>query len=138
MAVTSAGPPIAGAYMCPVLTIDANATTSTAKHAELDLPAGMTAVLIGISAHADSVTSDPAITVGTAAAVTGILTAANLTTTAQRLTPNGSLTSSGRYTVSSGTPIRVAVTNDSGDACGAVNVGLHMYVTGHATNVQSD
>jgi len=138
MAATSAGPPIAGAYVCSVVTIDANATTSTSKHAELDLPAGMAAVLVGVSAHAHSVTSDPAIIVGTAADDDAYVTSANLTTTAQRLTPNGASTTNSRAVISSGTPIRIQVTNDSGDAHGVVNVGLWMYVTDHATNIQPD
>jgi len=138
MAATSLGPPVAGAYICPVITIDANATTSTSKHAELDLPAGMEAVLLGVSVHANNITSDPAIIVGTAADDDGYVVATNLTTTAARLTPGGALTASSRATIVSGTPVRVQVTNDTGDAHGVVNVGLWMFVTKHATNIPED
>lgn len=135
MAKTSLGPPVAGAYICPVVTIDANATTSTATHAELDLPAGMTAVLIGVSLHAASITSDPAVTIGTASSAAAYLGATNLTTTAARPTLAGAGTSNGRATITAGTPIVIRVTNDAGDGHGLVNVGLWMYVKDHATNV---
>ena len=138
MAATSLGPPVAGAYICPVITIDANATTSTSKHAELDLPAGMEAVLVGVSVHTNNITSDPAVIVGTAADDDGYVVATNLTTTAARLTPGGALTASSRATIVSGTPVRVQVTNDTGDAHGVVNVGLWMFVTKHATNIPED
>ena len=138
MAATSLGPPVAGAYICNVITIDANATTSTNKHAELDLPAGMQAVLIGVSVHAHSITSDPAIIIGTTADDDGYVTATNLTTTAAMITPDGALTASSRATIVAGTPIRVQVTNDTGDAHGVVNVGLWMFVTKHATNIPED
>ena len=138
MAATSLGPPVAGAYICPVITIDANATTSTSKHAELDLPAGMEAVLLGVSVHANNVTSDPALIVGTAADDDGFVVSSNITTTAQRLSITGQLSASGRATITSGTPIRAQVTNDTGDAHGVVNIGLWMFVTKHATNIPED
>jgi hypothetical protein len=120
------------------VTIDANAVTSTNRHAEVDLPIGMQGVLLGVSAHAHSVTSDPTIRVGTAADDDGYVVETNLTTAAQRLAIGGALAVSGRATVVSGTPIRVQVTNDTGDGHGVVNVGLWMYVTEHATNIQPD
>jgi hypothetical protein len=134
MARAAAGPPLVGAYICPVVSIDANATTSTAKHAELDLPVGMSAVLVGVSAHAHSVTSNPAVEVGTAADPNGYVTATNLTTAANRIYPDGALAANSRASVSSGTPIVVTVTNDAADNHGVVNVGLWLYVTAHAGN----
>ncbi len=124
--------------MAIAMPVEANATTSTSTVRKTQLPAGMTAVLIGVSARAQSVTSDPAIIVGNTTDTDGYVASANLTTLVQRLSVAGALTSSGRATLAEGTNLVVTVTNDTGDGHGDVDVQLYMYVVDHATNIQPD
>ena len=138
MGATKAGPPIAGAYMCVNVDVEANAVTSTAKNAIVRLPAGMTGQILGVSARARTVTSDPAIEVGNTTTVNLYCQSQNLTTATQLLTLNGSGVVGGRGPVAASGNVRVTVTNDTGDGVGFVNVALWMYVEEHATNIPSD
>jgi hypothetical protein len=127
--------PLAGAYIMPVITIPANAVTSTASKAIINIPAGMTASLVGVSIRAASVTSDPAIEIGNTTDTDGYVVATNLTTLVQNPAIAGNLAVSGRGPVASGGKLVVIVTNDTGDDHGAVQVGLTLLVTANATNV---
>lgn len=138
MGATKAGPPIAGGYACVNLEIEANATTSSAKRQMMGLPAGLSAKIVGISARARTVTSDPSIIVGTPADDDAYVTATNLTTAVQSLTLGGAQVTSGRGTVNAGSTILVTVTNDANDACGVVDVAVWLYTEDHATNIPSD
>jgi hypothetical protein len=127
--------PLAGGYIMPVVTIPDNAVTSTSSKAIFNVPAGMTASLVGVSIRAASVTSDPAIEIGNTTDTDGYVVATNLTTLVQNPAIGGALAVSGRGPVASGGKIVMIVTNDTGDGFGAVQVGLTLLVTANATNV---
>lgn len=135
MARVSLGPPVSGAYICPVITIPANATTSTASEAELALPAGLAATLIGVSIEGQGLTSTPVIEVGTAGDANAYLASVAITTNATISFPDGAGAASSRASISAGSVVVVTATNGAAEAHGAVRVGLWMYVTAHANNV---
>jgi hypothetical protein len=115
MAATSLGPPVAGAYFCPVLSIS-NVLTNSTVIGRLKLPAGMTATLFAVSIQGDGLGSDPAITIGTNASNAGILA----------------------VELAADSVLRVAVVNDTGDSIKCANIGFWMWVRGHATNIPAD
>jgi len=137
MAATSLGPPVAGAYFCPVLSIS-NVLTNSTVIGRLKLPAGMTATLFAVSIQGDGLGSDPAITIGTNASNAGILAATNITTAALVTAPSGGLAVSGRVELAADSVLRVAVVNDTGDSIKCANIGFWMWVRGHATNIPAD
>lgn len=132
---TRLGPPASGAYQAIGLVLQANAVTSTATVHKLQMPAGMSAVLVGVSARAGSVTSDPAIIIGNSTDTDGYVASANLTTAVQLLTIGGALAANGRAALPAGGSVVVTVTNDTGDGHGAVDLVLYTYVTEHANNI---
>lgn len=137
MAAAHGGPPIAGAYISPIVTL-ANVNTNTTVFGRFSLPAGMTAVLIGASAQASGIASDPLVSVGNTTDTDGYCVTVSLTTAVQQLAIAGALSASGRASIPNGGVVQVTVVNDGGDTMKCANVMLHMYVTAHATNIPAD
>lgn len=129
MAVTQLGPPVVGAYVCPVIHVPANATTSTSETGAIVLPAGLTAVIVGLSIQAEGLTDVPTIVVGTAGTVAKYLGSQAVSSVGTVTAPIGT-----RPTVAAGTTVLATVTNNTTAAHTGVNVGVWMYVTAAATN----
>ena len=132
MAVTSLGPPVVGAYICPVIHVPLNSVTSTSETAALVLPAGLSAVIVGISIQGEGLTDEPTIQVGSASTAAKYLASQAVSSVGAVTAPVGT-----RPTVAAGGTISVAVANNTTASHGGVNVGVWMYVSAAATNSPS-
>lgn len=133
---TRLGPPAAGAYIGYDLVISATVlNTNTTATAKMSLPAGMTAVLVGVSVQGIGVVSDPAVTIGNTTDVDGYVAAFNLTTNVQKPAIGGALSANGRASIPDGGIIVVQAINDAGDSYACINAKLTLYVTEHANNI---
>lgn len=89
------------------------------------LPAGMKLELIAADARATAVTSDPSLTIGTAAAGAEIVAAVNLTTDLGALTLVAT-------SVTSGDLLDIRLVADAGDAAESVSITLYGFITAPA------
>ena len=125
--------PVSGALQMINLSLATAAATNTTYIRQVHFPPGVGFEITDIRVWAGTVTSDPAISVGTAAAGTQIVAAANLATGNQVLTIKDG-------TVAAGGLIDVRVVNDTGDAIalGAqppLTVNIFGYITSPPTSV---
>lgn len=97
-------------------------------HRQVKFPAGMGFEITDINVVSGTVTSDPSLTIGSTAAGTQIVAAANVTTNL------GSLTIK-EGTIAAGGLIDVRVTADAGDAADNISVTIAGYVTSPPTTI---
>lgn len=134
MAATSFKGPVAGAYLPLIVTIPANATTSTSTTAVVKLPAGMAGKLQAVNHRAISQTDTPLLYVGSVATVTKYVNGASVSTVAA----DNTLVSTAGHVIDAGDTIAVKVLNNTTAVHGAIEVGLWLYVTAHMTNIPAD
>ena len=119
--------PVSGALQAISVGFDDVANSETV-HRQIKFPAGMGFEITDISVISGSVTSDPALTIGSTAAGTEVVAAVNVTTNLGALTiKEGTIAASGL--------IDVRVVADSGDAADNISVTIVGYVTSPPTTV---
>jgi len=118
--------PVSGALQIISVGFDDVANSETV-YRNVKLPAGMTFQIVSISAYSGTVTSDPALTIGTAAAGTQIVAAVNLATDTGALTLKSNA-------VTAGDRLDVRVVADSGDAIENLSVTIVGYVSAPPTS----
>jgi hypothetical protein len=134
MAHSNLGPPVAGAYIAlPVYFNDLGAGASEAK--VIKLPAGMKAVLVGVTQDASAATS-ATVEVGSTADPNGYCTSQALAATASELSLDGVLVdaASGRALTAAAGELAVTATTAGGGSLADGVVTLWLYVTAHPTN----
>ena len=118
--------PVSGALIIIPMVFEVGAASKAYAH-QTALPAGMKLHLIAADCYAVGVTSDPSLTIGTAAAGTEIVAAVNVTTNLGALT----LVSND---ITSGDRLDVRITTDAGDAFEGISVTLYGYVSAPPTS----
>jgi len=122
--------PVSGAIIVIPVSFDDVANSETVEWSWTP-PAGMEVTIVAINVHANAVTSDPTVTVGTSKAGTQIVAAANITTNLGNLTLKGTTAP----VVTSANTLNVQVVADSGDAAEAVSVTVVAYVSAPPTSL---
>lgn len=122
--------PVSGAIIVIPITFDDVAASETVEWSWTP-PAGMQVTIVAANVHANAVTSDPTVTIGSTKAGTQVAAATNITTNLGNLT----LKAAGLDITSSET-LNVQVVADSGDAAEAVSVTLVAYVSAPPTSLQ--
>ena len=112
--------PVTGSLICIPVNFDDVAASEVVSH-RVVMPAGAKFRVTHISAGADSVTSDPSLTVGTSAGGTEIVATVNLTTALGAATVK-------TYTPAAAGMIDVVLTADSGDAAESVYISVWGYL----------
>lgn len=115
------GSPVVGALQCIPVILDDVANDETVS-ARIKMPAGCGFEITEISVSADSVTSDPSLTVGSSAAGTEVVAAVDVTTNLGALTIK-------EGTISAGGFIDIVAVADSGDAAESVSICVWGYPT---------
>lgn len=113
--------PVSGALQVISVGFDDIANNETV-HRQIKLPAGMAFYIVDIQVYSGTVTSDPSITVGTAAAGTQIVAAVNAATALGALTLKSNA-------VTAGDRLDVRVVADAGDAAENLSVTISGYVS---------
>lgn len=116
--------PVSGALQIITMGLHTAVLTNTTTIRQIHLPAGMGFEVTDIELFCGTVTSDPAITVGTTAAGTQLVAAANLATGANVLTIKDG-------TVAAGGLIDIRIVTDTGDA---IALPVSINVIGHVTS----
>jgi len=124
--VTQDGP-VSGAIQVIQVTLDDVANNETAS-SRVTFPPGCSFYISDIYAGADSVTSDPSLTIGTSAAGTQIAKAVNLTTNLGAVTLK-------QNDVSAGSFIDIVLVADAGDAAESVYLTITGYITAPPTTL---
>lgn len=120
--------PVAGALQCISVGFDDVANSETVSR-RVELPAGAQFQVTDIVVSADSVTSDPSLTIGDTAAGTQIVAAVNVTTNLGALTiKDGAVDAAGF--------MDVVLVADAGDAAESVSVSIWGYVSAAPTSVR--
>lgn len=119
--VTGGDGPVSGAIMVIPVLFDTALVTNSTFTRQIHLPAGMSFKVTDVRVFCGTVTSDPAITIGTSAAGTQIVASANLATGAQSLTVKS-------YTPAATGMIDVRIVTDTGDA---IALPVSINVVGH-------
>jgi len=119
--------PVIGALQCIPIQFDDVANGETASQ-RIELPAGAAFEVTDIKVSADSVTSDPALTIGTSAAGTQVVAAVNVTTDLGALTIKDG-------TVAAGGFLDVVLVADAGDAAESVSVSVWGHIASEPTSV---
>jgi hypothetical protein len=123
--------PVSGAIMCIPVSFDDVANNETVSQ-RIELPAGAAFEITDIKVSADSVTSDPALTIGDTAAGTQVVASVNVATDLGALTIKDG-------TIDAGGFIDVVCVADAGDAAESVSISIWGYLTAPPTSVlQSD
>lgn len=122
--------PVSGALQCIPITFDDVANNETVSH-RVVMPAGAAFKVTDVTVGADSVTSDPSLTIGTSAAGTQIVAAVNVTTNLGAATVKS-------YTPAAAGMIDVVLVADAGDAAESVYINLWGYLIAPPTSVLQD
>ena len=121
--------PVIGALQVITLNLESAVVTNVDITQEVHLPAGMAFKVTDVQVWCGTVTSDPEITIGTVAAGTQIVAAANLATGTQALTVK-------TYTEAATGVISVLIDTDTGDAIALpVSVNIIGFVSHPPTSV---
>jgi hypothetical protein len=120
--------PVSGAIIVIPAYFDDIANSETA-HFSWSPPAGMKVEIVDIYVVANTVTSDPALTVGTALAGTQIVAATNVTKTLGSLTLKSNA-------VTAGDTLDVRIVADGTDAAEAVSATITAYVSAPPTSLE--
>jgi hypothetical protein len=119
--------PVSGAIQVISVGFDDVANSETV-HRQVKFPAGMGFEITDISVVSGSVTSDPALTIGSTAAGTQIVAAVNVTTNLGALTIK-------EGTIAAGGVIDVRVVADAGDAADNISVTIAGHVASPPTTL---
>jgi hypothetical protein len=123
--------PVSGALQCISVGFDDVANSETVSR-RVEMPAGAAFEITDIKVSADSVTGDPALTIGDTAAGTQIVATVSVTTDLGALTIKDGVIDAGEFA-------DVVLVADSGDVAESVSVSIWGYVTKPPTSVlQSD
>ena len=122
--------PVSGAIQCISVGFDDVAANETVSR-RVEMPAGAAFEITDIKVSADSVTSDPSLTIGDTDAGTQVVAAVNVTTNLGALTIKDG-------TIDAGGFADVVIVADAGDAAESVSVSIWGYVTKPPTSVLQD
>lgn len=116
--------PVIGALQVITMNLDTAVVTNITTTREVHLPAGMAIKVTDVQVWCGTVTSDPSITIGTVAAGTQIVAAADLATGTQGLTIK-------TYTEAATGVISMTITTDTGDA---IALPVSINIIGHVSH----
>jgi hypothetical protein len=122
--------PVSGAILCIPVLFDDVANDETVSQ-RIEMPSGAAFEITDIKLSADSVTSDPSLTIGDTAAGTQIVAAVNIATNTGALTIKDG-------TIDAGGFIDVVLVADAGDAAESVSISIWGYLTKPPTSVLQD
>jgi len=123
--------PVSGALQLIPVSFDTAMVTNVTQYRQFHFPAGMGFEITDIEIFCGTVTSDPSVSVGSTAAGTQVVAAANLATGANVLTIK-------EGTIAAGGLIDIRIVTDNGDAIALpVSINVVGYNTSPPTSVPS-